>query len=514
MAKAKKAAYVKLEGSEKPAPQAKQTGAPNPDQTIEVTVRLRRNKSIERSLKAGEQFSRKEYEERFGAKEQDIKKIQAFAHEHHLAVSNIDKARRSVMLTGSLQEFEAAFQVKLDCYEDENGRSFRGRKGQIKIPQELEGIVEGVFGLDDRPTARPMFQIATTDGQLKSRAAGSTSYAPNEVAKIYGFPANVNGKGQCIAIIELGGGYRASDLKTYFSRLNIPNPSVSAVSVDGAKNSPSTAQSADGEVMLDIEVAGAVAPGANIVVYFAPNTDKGFLDAITQAIHDDHNKPSVISISWGAAEKAWTKQSMTNFNEAFKTAALLGVTICAAAGDQGSSDAVSDGKVHVDFPASSPYILACGGTRLVVNNNTITETVWHDSNSSATGGGISDFFPLPDYQKKTAIPPSLNKAFKGRGLPDVAGNADPVTGYKVLVDGQQMVIGGTSAVAPLMAALIALLNQRNKKPLGFINPQLYANPNLCRDITQGDNITTSTKKGFKAAKGWDACTGWGVLSKL
>jgi kumamolisin len=258
-----------------------------------------------------------------------------------------------------------------------------------------------------------------------------------------------------------------------------------------------------------------VAPGAKIVVYFAPNTDKGFLDAITQAVHDNQNKPTVISISWGSAEKNWTQQSLNNFNEAFKSAALLGVTVCAAAGDQGSSDAENDGKVHVDFPSSSPYVLACGGTKLKANGTAITsETVWHISNDSATGGGISDFFPLPDYQKKTTIPSSLNGGFKGRGLPDVAGNADPTTGYQVRVDGQDFVIGGTSAVAPLMAAFIALTNQKKKKSVGFINPQLYSSPNLCRDITMGDNITTAGNKGFKAGVGWDACTGWGVLSKL
>ncbi|MEO6852301.1 MAG: S53 family peptidase, partial [Mucilaginibacter sp.] len=273
--------------------------------------------------------------------------------------------------------------------------------------------------------------------------------------------------------------------------------------------------SADGEVMLDIEVAGAVAPGAKIVVYFCPNTDQGFLDAITKAVHDTTNKPSVISISWGSAEVNWTQQSLNNFNETFKAAALLGVTICVAAGDSGSSDSVTDGKVHVDFPASSPYVLACGGTSLKVNNNKMSsETVWHDSNDSATGGGVSNFFALPDYQSNAKVPLSLNSQFKGRGLPDVAGDADPNTGYKVLVDGQKMVIGGTSAVAPLMAGLIARINQKKGKSAGFINPALYANPSFCRDITLGNNKTTSTNTGYTAGPGWDACTGWGVLSSL
>jgi kumamolisin len=516
MSKAKKTAYTKLVGSEKHAPVGNQVEAPSPEQTMEVTVRLRRKKSIDSELKKGVRYSRADFDEAFGAKQSDVEKIEAFANNHHLAVSNVDTARRSVMLKGSVKDFEEAFQVKLGCYVGDDGKTFRGRQGHINIPADLQGIVEGVFGLDDRPNARPMFQYAPDSNGIAAPKSVTQSFPPGTVASLYGFPSKANGKGQCIAIIELGGGYRVQDLNTYFSKMKItPQPTVTAISVDGGKNNPTNANSADGEVMLDIEVAGAVAPGAKIVVYFAPNTDKGFLDAITQAIHDNQNKPSVISISWGSAEKNWTTQSLNNFNEAFKSAALLGVTICAAAGDQGSSDAVNDGKVHVDFPSSSPYVLACGGTKLTASGTKITgETVWHVSKDSATGGGISDFFPLPDYQKKTTIPASLNGGFKGRGLPDVAGNADPTTGYQVRVDGQDFVIGGTSAVAPLMSAFIALTNQQKKKQVGFINPQLYSTPNSCRDITVGDNITTSGNKGFKAGVGWDACTGWGVLSKL
>jgi kumamolisin len=267
--------------------------------------------------------------------------------------------------------------------------------------------------------------------------------------------------------------------------------------------------------MLDIEVAGAVSPDASIVVYFAPNTDRGFLDAITAAVHDANNSPSVISISWGSAENQWTTQALQSFNDAFSAAATVGVTICVAAGDQGSADSQADGKAHADFPASSPFVLACGGTKITVKGTTIkSEVVWHESSDSATGGGVSDVFPLPDYQKRAGVPPSASTGFKGRGLPDVAADADPRTGYNVLVDGQAMVIGGTSAVAPLMAGLIARVNQSKAKPVGFINPTLYANPKLCRDITQGDNITTSTNEGYSAGPGWDACSGWGVLSGL
>ncbi len=507
--------YMKLAGSAKAAPEGTMTDTLGADEVADVTVRVRGGKPLNPRSNPGKRLSREEFARQYGSSDRDLAAVEQFAHEHHLTIVESSSARKSVILRGKVKDFEDAFMVHLSHYRDAGGNVFRCRTGEISIPKSLEKIIEGVFGLDDRPLTRPMFQVETRDGKFINHAASPQSFSPNALAGIYGFPKSVTGKGQCIGIIELGGGYRTNDLKAYFKSLNIPLPSVKAVSVDGGLNSPSTADSADGEVMLDIEIAGAISPGAAIVVYFAPNSDKGFLDAITTAVHDAKNKPSVISISWGSAESRWTAQSLKSFNDAFNAAATVGVTVCAAAGDQGSSDSETDGKVHADFPSSSPFVLACGGTKLTVNGTTIqSEVVWHESSDSATGGGVSDVFPLPDYQKKAGVPPSASSGFKGRGVPDIAADADPETGYNVLVDGQQLVIGGTSAVAPLMAALIARVNQAKGKPVGFIHPALYANPKLCRDITQGDNITTSTHKGYKAGPGWDPCTGWGVLSGL
>jgi len=220
-------------------------------------------------------------------------------------------------------------------------------------------------------------------------------------------------------------------------------PDVIAVLVDGAKNSPSNANSADGEVLLDIEVVGAVAPRAKIVVYFATNTSQGFQDALTTAIHDTMHHTSVISISWGGAESTWTAQAMTAFDSAAQDAAALGVTICATSGDDGSSDGVDDGKNHVDFPASSPHILACGGTNLQSSGGQISsETAWNDgAQGGAGGGGYSNQFALPSYQSIAGIKPF---GAGGRGVPDVCADADPETGYQVLVDGESLVIGGTA----------------------------------------------------------------------
>jgi len=276
--------------------------------------------------------------------------------------------------------------------------------------------------------------------------------------------------------------------------------------VNKGKNAPSNANSADGEVMLDIEVAAAVAPGAKIVVYFTSNTDQGFIDAISTAVHDTTNKPSVISISWGGPESTWTKQSMTALDAACQSAAALGITITVAAGDDGSSDGVTDGKNHVDFPASSPHVLACGGTKLIGSGSAITsEVVWNETaaKEGATGGGVSTVFALPTWQASSSVP--LAGTFAGRGVPDVAGDADPSTGYTIRVDGQTSVIGGTSAVAPLWAGLIALNNAQNKTTAGFLQPSIYTvkAKSAFRDITSGNN------GAFTAGPGWDACTGLG-----
>jgi len=328
-----------------------------------------------------------------------------------------------------------------------------------------------------------------------------------QVASLYAFPGGT-GKGQCVGIIELGGGFVPADLKTYFSRLKVGSPNVIAVSVDHGRNAPTgNPNGADGEVMLDIEVVGSVAPAANIAVYFAPNTDAGFIDAVTSAIHDVTNKPAVISISWGSAEPTWTAQAMTAMDDAFQAAASMGISICVASGDNGSSDGVGDGKDHVDFPASSPFALACGGTSLKSTGGAISsEVAWNDgAGGGASGGGTSAFFPAPAWQAGLSATKSGGKsaALANRGVPDVAADADPETGYQVRIDGSDEVIGGTSAVAPLWAALIARINQAAAAPIGYLNPALYRNPQALRDIVQGNN------GDFTATKGWDACTGLG-----
>jgi kumamolisin len=369
-----------------------------------------------------------------------------------------------------------------------------------------------VLGLDNRPVASPHFRKKkpkpTPAPDPEAPAAPAGTFTPLELASLYQFPAG-DGAGQCIAIIELGGGYTDADLATYFASIGVTAPpTVTAVSVDGATNRPAPGNdSPDGEVMLDIEVAGAVAPGAHIVVYFAPNTDAGFLDAITTATHDTANAPAIMSISWGGPESSWTADSTAAYDSAFQAAVALGMTVLVASGDSGSTDGVTDGADHVNFPASSPNVTACGGTSLTADATGIaSEVVWNDlaRGDGATGGGVSAVFALPGWQQGLVTTTAHGTApLAMRGVPDIAGDADPVTGYQVLVDGQSATIGGTSAVAPLWAGLMARINAITGAKAGLINPLLYKTPAALRDIAQGNNGT------FQAAAGWDACTGLG-----
>jgi len=455
--------------------------------------------------KGGASVTREEFAAKYGADSGAIDKIKKFANEYNLTVSEVSIERRTVKLEGTAANFIKAFEVKLDRYEHE-GRQYRARTGGIKLPPAIVKSVEAVLGLDNRLQAKPHYRAHKKPAPKKSAAAAAAvSYNPRQVAQLYQFPLDVTGAGETIGILELGGGYKPADLKNYFAAQKITLPTVIAVLVDKAKNAPTNANSADGEVLLDIEVAGSVAPGAKIVVYFAPNTTQGFQDGLTTAIHDATNKPSVISISWGGAESTWTAQSMTALDSAAQDAAALGVTICAASGDDGSSDGVTDGKNHVDFPASSPHILGCGGTSLQSAKGVITsETVWNDgAQGGAGGGGFSNQFPLPSWQSSLKIKPPSGG---GRGVPDVSGDADPETGYNVLVDGKSMVIGGTSAVAPLWSGLIALLNQKLGKPLGFLQPTLYG---LAPATGAFHDITVGSNGAFSAGPGWDAASGLG-----
>ncbi len=519
--------HVDLPGSERRVLRNATRGtAIDSDERFEVTVRLRRNKALPQSYsqrapgKSPPPMTRGEYVANHGASEADLAAVAKFASDYGLVVTQSSKAQRSVVLSGTAGAFQKAFDTELHHYVHDSG-TYRGRVGTVRVPNALKDVVVGVFGLDNRPFARPHFQRVSR----KSATKESASFNPTDLARLYQFPTGLDGAGQTIGIIELGGGYRPKDLQTYFRTLNVNvTGSLTTVSVDGGKNQPGG--DADAEVMLDIEVASAIAPGANIAVYFAPDaTDRGFLDAVNAAVQDGARSPSVISISWGGPEAASTAAFATQLDEIFQSAAALGITVCVASGDNGAADEGPrewDGVAHADFPASSPNVLAIGGTRILAANGTLkSEQVWNQGGADpendsfgASGGGISVLFQtVPQWQAKMSLPAPANGGRPGRGVPDVAADADPASGYNVRVDGQDTVIGGTSAAAPLWAGLVALVNQKVGRRVGFINPELYAAAGgaAFHPVTTGNNRVGPKNVGYDAGSGpWSACTGLGT----
>ena len=525
--------YVPLPGSSKALlPHSRPAGPIDPAEVASITVRVRsvgNPKALEQMayklastpLEKRQYLTHEALESQHGASKDDLDAVEHFAHQHDLMVVHRSAAERSVVLKGALGHLLSAFHADVRMYHHASG-TYRGRKGELSLPEELGGIVTGVFGLDTRPRQR---HSRRGRGATHSGPGGANGVAATEFAKRYNFPAKqggttLDGSGQTIAIIELGGGFRSGDLNVFFQEIGVPEPKVAAISVDHAGNDPTTPDSADGEVMLDIEVAGAVAPKANFAVYFAPNNgDKGFLDAISAAVHDAQRKPSVISISWGGPENASDMQGINAFHELFAAAGALGITICIASGDHGTADLDAehwDRKIHVDHPACDDLVLGCGGTQItskgqdvVWNDGTPFDPGVGDGGGWASGGGISTIFPVPSYQTGAHLPVSIDTRKPGRGVPDIAMSA---TNYFTRVDTDEGASGGTSAVAPLMAALVARLNQAKKKNVGFLNPFLYANVSkgVVTDVTQGTNAITRTVKGYTAGKGWDACTGLGT----
>jgi kumamolisin len=554
-----------IAGSNRPlAPGTKLLGKADPNKRIEVSIYVRRNPTGQAKAKSSlEQLSTllpakrryltdNEFNAVYGADPADVDKVAHWAESSKLKVLDRNADMRRVLVEGTIADVNAAFGVQLNEYECPKNGKHRGREGEIHVPAELYGIIEGVFGLDTRKVgharsrrnhslpvdwqslaalAQPKKGKAATPHANPSNPFPGTFFPP-QVARLYNYPDNLDGTGQNIAIFAFNGGsepdphggYRLAALKAYFEQvLGGTTPSIEDVVVHGRGNDPGEDTDASGkrgdatgEVMLDMCVVGSVAPEAKIFMYFTEFTTQGWVDALHKVV-SDNNDISVISISYGNPEDdpqgAWTPMGVRLVSDAFQAAAAKGITICCASGDDGSSDQESSGA-HVDFPASSPFVLGVGGTKLVASDRAqptiLEETVWNETfrDEGAGGGGVSVIFSKPSYQNTVQVPPAADPPHRiGRGVPDVSAVADPETGVvRMLVNGRQLApIGGTSASAPLWAALIARLNQGLNARCGFVNPVLYSKfaTGVLRDIVVGNN------GAYAAGPGWDACTGLG-----
>ena len=521
--------YRPLSGSERrPGTRAKHIGPANERESTEVTVIVRRRPdgppvpagSYYRDTPPSQRprLSETEFAGKFGADPNDIAKVSDFAKSHGLKVGEVHLGRRSIVLAGTVGEMNAAFGVSLQMYEDDAParrganparETYRGRDGFIHVPEAIANVIIGVFGLDNRRIS-------------KRNAADPPATNPislQQATSLYRFPGNL-AAGQTIAIFSEGG-YLPADINANFP---VNPPVVTDVSVDAPNGN-----FADAETTQDIVIAASAAPGATIAVYFTLYSQKGWVDLINRVIHPSPGDPvcSVLSSSFYVSNGDDTQTLLnegvsigwlTAASAAFEDAAIQGVTICIASGDTGTDSKVGDGKAHVQYPASDPWVLSVGGTTIGnIVGSSFDEYVWNDTFfggiAGATGGGVSDLFPRPYYQVDAGVPLSLNDGHTGRGVPDVAANASPNSGYPIIVGGGPFVGNGTSASAPLWAGLIAVVNAALDQNVGFVNPVLYAlGTSAFRDIVgvpgAADNGLNGVP-GYPARVGWDACTGWG-----
>jgi kumamolisin len=505
----------------------------NPNRWLELTVGVRRLKDLpDLSALDGKPPAERRYMTRdqlknqYGSDPAAVEAIEKFAAGHHLVVTKDERASARLGLAGTVASLSDAFGVTLFDYSHPTLGEFHARTGPISLPAELGDAITGVFGFNNHRALRRLpRKSGLSEMRLNAAAQSRPWFIPTELATIYNFP-NANAHNQCIGLLEFGGGVEQSDVAAYFRKIGAPAPNIQIVAVDGVSTDPAADPVSTGEVMLDIEVAGAMAGGAKIAVYFSTFDEKGFVDCLSAVIDDSANDPGVVSISWGWDENQpfnntvlWSPAAIDHVNHSLLAAAQLGITVCVSTGDDGSEAQVKDGRAHVNFPATSPFVLAVGGTTLHArkgaNGHTaITEVVWNDGPGSGTGGGVSDITKVPGWQEGK-VPRSINPGnFAGRAIPDVAADADPNTGYLVMSGGQLGIVGGTSASAPLWGSLITRINALLGARVGNFNALLYDKigpAGVLRDITSGNNDTDGLLDGqFPAGRGWDACTGWGT----
>ncbi|WP_201700490.1 S53 family peptidase [Paraburkholderia hiiakae] len=585
---------------------ARRVGPADPDEGLSVTIWVRRSPDASPlpdaqrwqmlPVSARQYLTREEIERCTGASRADLDAVAGYAHTCQLTVHATSVARRTVVVTGTVRQIEAAFAVELSRYESDTER-YRGREGYIYVPAELGDIVQGVFGLDNRRMARSAGRFFPGGFENNLRPPNTQPLTPREVAGLYDFPFTyaldtpLTGAGQTIALIEFEtggdvgwaqGGYDPADIAGFFNAQGLLTPNVFAVSVDGATNNPVGDPKRDLEMVADIDVAGSVAQGANLAVYFSNWTLAGWVDVIHAVVHPEWNAqgesdptklpagvsaPSVVSISWGWAElepgidvdgSEWTKSTTAALREAFECGSMAGMTFFAATGDDGSRCQIGDHSAHVLYPASDPYVTACGGTMIVqapqllpprtgdrepvAVESPFTEHTWNDlawapsgKSTGVTGGGVSQIVGVQSWQSEANVPPLAEpptlgrpiqeKWHRGRGIPDIAGNASLFSGYALWYQGAPTTttlymgspIGhfyGTSVVAPLYAGLAALIASYFDHGIGWLNPLLYARgaTSLLRDVDDGISNAVGHSPGYKSGPMWDACTGWGSVN--
>jgi len=520
--------HVVLSGSDRPRKHdAERVGDIDPAASVEVTVTVRGPDLPQ--VAPGKSMSREELERSYSASQADMDAVAGGLVGYGLEVLDSAPSVRSLRVRGSAAQMQAAFRANLGIYRHD-GHEYRGREGSLEIPAGLEGIVTGVFGLDQRRVARRVPGIPPTQEPAEAVAQGALS--PADLEERYRFPAG-EAEGQTVAIAEFGGAYFPDDLTTFCRQQGRAEPTVKQVGLgvpvlteQQVMALPPTQREQvlgeAGEVNMDVQIVAGLCPAADIVVYFATWDQKGWIDLLNDVVRGVPAGAVAVSVSWGLSEDSsdFSPAARRIIDHRLQAAALLGVTVCVSAGDDGAGDQLDDGRAHVNFPACSPHVLAVGGTQLEGDS----EVVWWQTpgrrrdGGGSTGGGVSRVFPQPSWQTVEVRPPD-GSGVTGRIIPDIAALAGPPY-YQLVLLGRAAPNGGTSAAAPLWAALIARSAAALNPPRApvFLAPLLYgAGPDghplgtsVCRDITSGNNTSTPPGWGFSAGPGFDAVSGWGV----
>jgi kumamolisin len=523
--------HAVVEGSKRePVKGAKWVRDADPTKTLELTLSLRGPKLPSADDLAGDPLTRAQFRKKYCASPRDVDKVAKVLKTFGLKVESTSLETRSMRISGKIGAVEAAFHARLGIYRSVHGE-FRDREHHYKVPPGLDGIITAILGLSERWVVKK--RLAAGRGEVALKPFG-----PADFERHYHFPHG-DAAGQKIAIAEFASVYFADDVRAYCRKYKRKAPKVALVPIHvRLQNRASVAKMSRGdrdsalddakEVMMDTEIIAGLCPKAAISVYFAHDTQKGWVDMLDRVIKD---RPVVFSMSWGATEdgRDWVPAAVDAINERLHVAAALGITICVSAGDDGSSDEQRDGRAHCAFPASSPFVLAVGGTQMEHNEGQLIERVWHKKpgrrtpnrkrRSGATGGGVSMRFDRPKWQDVKVK--SLNKgSIDGRVVPDVTALSGPPW-YAMVLNGKWTTGGGTSASAPLWAALIARINALlpKAKRQRFLTPHFYKisafgaphGKHVCHDITDGHNASIPHPgKGYAAGHGFDAASGWGT----
>lgn len=500
-------------------------GDSDPDEVLRVTLRLSprggddallaRTTALGREpIVARKHLSRSALAAEIGPGRDAHDAVDAFCRQHGFTVSRTALGGLFVTIEGQAGDLGRAFGVSLGRYRCRD-RSFRGYEDHITLPAGLIPHVRAVLGLDN------FSGISAQNAVAFSEPPSRKGNKPRVVAfDYYAYPQGLTGQGATVAFIEQDLNVDVDEIQTYYQSQGVGPVSII---LEQGSSIADTPDKLNGEAMMDLELTGAVAPGATLIAYGVDQnygySSDNWIDALIAALENDTNPCNVMSISLGSPEKHWPAQEALSVNILFAIAGQIGVTICVASGDFGAPGNVDGGgteKQNCAFPASSPFCLACGGTELVLTLGDppllTSEVVWNEmakiGDKAATGGGISLYFTVPDFQQALTLPKPLNEGQPpGRGMPDVAANAAQNSIYNCGY--------GTSAAAPMWAALIALMVEKNEGlPIGYLNPRLYelqlGGAHCCKPIMAGNNGPPGSSISFPAGAPWNACCGLGT----